>query len=166
MLAEERILEINDAGVLADVVGFETDEVAQSARNSSVVTYRGKRFIDFTGGIAVHACGHNHPEIVQAIQEQAGKVLHTSDIMRHVPQLELGQWLRDLFGAILPGAPWTFLFKNSGSESIDAAAKLALKATGRSHIVAFEGAFHGRTLFASALSRSKSLHWNAYESFL
>ncbi|HZO87424.1 MAG TPA: aspartate aminotransferase family protein [Chthonomonadaceae bacterium] len=166
MLTEERVVELCGEGLLAEVVGFETDEVALAAQGASVVTYRGTRYIDFTGGIAVHACGHNHPEVIAAIVEQAGKVMHVSDTMRHAPQLELGRWMRDLFGLLLPGAPWSFLFLNSGSESIDAAAKLALKVTGRTKFVAFEGAFHGRTLFATALSHSKRLHWEAYEGFL
>lgn len=167
MLSEERVNALFAEQALADVVGFETDEVALSATGTDVATYRGTHYIDFTGGIAVHACGHNHPEVVAAIQAQAASVLHTSDTMRHTPQLELASWMRALFGNLLPGdSPWTFLYKNSGSESIDAAAKLALKATGRSKFVAFEGAFHGRTLFASALSRSKTLHWDAYEAFL
>lgn len=166
MLTEERIFDLNDAGILAEVVGFETTEVAQTTLGAFVTTYRGTELIDFTGGIAVHACGHNHPEIVAAIVEQAQQVLHVSDIMRHVPQLELGDWIRELLGRIAPGSPWTILFKNSGSESIDAAAKLALKATGKKHLIAFEGAFHGRTLLATALSRSKTLHWAAYEPFL
>jgi 4-aminobutyrate aminotransferase len=166
MVTDEQILEWNRAGLLADVLGFETEEVVQIAQGTSVQTYRGTEFIDFTGGIAVHACGHNHPEVVEAIVRQAGQVLHVSDVMRHAPQLELAAWLRNALGRFLPGSPWTFLFKNSGSESIDAAAKLALKVTGRSKFIAFEGAFHGRTLFASALSRSKKLHWQAYEPFL
>ena len=178
-----QVLEWNDAGLLAEVVGFETDQVALETRGATVTTYQGEQYIDFTGGIAVHACGHNHPDVVRAIQEQATRTLHTSDIFRHTPQLELAAWLRDLFQTILPatsdtaspnptnspdesGSDWSFLFMNSGSESIDSAAKLALKATGRHKFVAFEGAFHGRTLFASALSRSKTLHWNAYEDFL
>lgn len=197
-----QVLDWNDAGLLADVVGFETDQVALATSGTTVETYRGDTYIDFTGGIAVHACGHNHPEIVAAIQAQAARTLHVSDILRHVPQLELANWMRHLFDTVfasLPSAsssipphvlpsdpadalssspsaanisapdnasPWTFLFMNSGSESIDAAAKLALKATGRSKLLAFEGAFHGRTLLASALSRSKTLHWNAYEDFL
>jgi 4-aminobutyrate aminotransferase len=166
MLSEERVQELYAENALAEVVGFETDEIALSAQGASLVTYRGQRYIDFTGGIAVHACGHNHPEIVAAIAEQAASVLHTSDIMRHAPQLELAHWLRGLFGRILPGASWSFQFMNSGSESIDTAAKLALKVTGRRKFVAFEGAFHGRTLFATALSRSKCLHWGACEEFL
>ena len=202
---KEQVLEWNQSGLLADVVGFETDEVALTTSGTTVETYRGETYIDFTGGIAVHACGHNHPEIVAAIQAQAARTLHVSDILRHVPQLELAAWMRRLFDTVfasLPhsaapsnaavssspasdtfpsstpfpapalmnasanASPWAFLFMNSGSESIDAAAKLALKATGRSKLLGFEGAFHGRTLLASALSRSKTLHWNAYEDFL
>ncbi|MCS6777543.1 MAG: aspartate aminotransferase family protein [Chloroherpetonaceae bacterium] len=166
MITDEQILDLNAAGILAEVVGYETDEVAQTTFGTSVLTYRGAELIDFTGGIAVHACGHNHPEVVEAIARQARQVLHVSDTMRHRPQLELGQWLRHLLGRIAPGTPWTLLFKNSGSESIDAAAKLALKVTGRKHLIAFEGAFHGRTMLATALSRSKTLHWAAYEPFL
>ena len=167
MKRAEKALSLNEEGLLAEVVGFETDEVASQAFGSDVDTYGGKRYIDFTGGIAVHACGHTHPEIVEAITAQAGKVQHVSDIMRHAPQLELAAYIREIFDSILPGEdPWTFLFMNSGSESIDSAAKLALKATGRSELAAFEGAFHGRTLLATALSRSKTLHWAAYEPFL
>lgn len=166
MLNEERVAALCAQGLLAEVVGFETDEVALCAQGAELRTYRGSRFIDFTGGIAVHACGHNHPEVVAAVAQQAQQVLHVSDTMRHTPQLELAEWMRALFARLLPGAPWSFLYMNSGSESIDSAAKLALRLTGRSKFVAFEGAFHGRTLFATALSRSKTAHWSGYESFL
>lgn len=166
MLTHDRVLALNEEGLLADVVGFETTEVVRSAQGSSIETYAGGQFIDFTGGIAVHACGHGHPEVVAAIVAQAEQVLHVSDTMRHAPQLELAAWMRELFGRLLPGAPWTFLYMNSGSESIDAAVKLAVKATGRSKLISFDGAFHGRTLFASALSRSKTLHWECYEELL
>src|SRR5579871_363832 len=166
MLTEERVHTLLAQNTLAEVVGFETDAVALAGEGARLTAYGGREFIDFTGGIAVHACGHNHPEIVAAIAQQAEQILHVSDIMRHTPQLELGAWIQELFAHLLPGAPWSFLFLNSGSESIDAAAKLALKVTGRSHFVAFEGAFHGRTLFATALSHSKRLHWEAYEPFL
>src|SRR5579862_5618767 len=166
MLHEEHILNLNAQDLLADVVGFETDEVARIAQGAAVRTYSGAEYIDFTGGIAVHACGHNHPEVAAAIARQAGEVMHVSDTMRHAPQLELAHWMRALFARLLPGDPWTFLYMNSGSESIDAAAKLALKATGRRKLIAFNGAFHGRTLFATALSRSKTLHWSAYEGIV
>ena len=166
MIDESHILELNQAGLLSEVVGYETTEVAKLAAGSRLSTLSSHNFIDFTGGIAVHACGHNHPEVVEAIREQAQLVLHTSDIMRHAPQLELADFLATLLKQVDPSEPWQTLFMNSGSESIDSAAKLALKATGRHKFIAFEGAFHGRTLFASALSRSKTPHWNAYEEFL
>ena len=166
MLSETRVAELNASHLLAEVVGFETDEVAMTADGASLATWSGKTYLDFTGGIAVHACGHNHPEIVAAIAKQAEQILHVSDIMRHTPQLELAEWMRGLFVRLLGGELWSFLLMNSGSESIDAAAKLALKATGRKKLIAFDGAFHGRTLFATALSRSKKLHWEAYEPFL
>src|SRR5580765_3827202 len=109
MRSEERILDLNQEGILAEVVGFETTEVAQTTLGTSIATFGGKQLIDFTGGIAVHACGHNHPEVVAAIVRQAAQVLHVSDIMRHTPQLELAQWMRELFAALLPGEPWSVL---------------------------------------------------------
>ncbi len=163
---QEDILELNSGGLLAEVVGYETAEVARIAYGSKISTLSGRDFLDFTGGIAVHACGHNHPEVVKAIRDQTESVLHTSDILRHAPQLKLANFLLQKLAISVTGEPWQILFMNSGSESIDSAAKLALKATERKKLVAFEGAFHGRTLFASALSRSKKLHWEAYESFL
>lgn len=166
MLTKERILEWNAGGLLADVLGFETDEVALKALASDVETFTGKHFIDFTGGIAVHACGHNHPEIVAEIQKQAGLFLHTSDILKHAPQLELAALLQEKLQLSAPETEWSFLFLNGGSESIDAAAKFALKATGRKKFVALNGAFHGRTIFATTLSHSKKAHWEPYEQFL
>ncbi len=160
-ILEQNILSLNEEGLLADVLGFETNEVARTAQGALLHTHSGHEFIDFTSGIAVHACGHNHPEVVQAIVQQAREVLHVSDIMRHPPQLELADWMRRRFAEILPGDPFTFLLLNSGSESIDAAVKLALRATGRSRLAAFEGAFHGRTILATALSRSKTIHWQS-----
>lgn len=162
-----QILALNEAGLLAEVLGYETNEVAYEAHGTDLNTFALHHYIDFTSGIAVHACGHTHPEVVRAIQEQAEKVLHVSDTMRHAPQLELAAWMRALLQRLLPGhSPWSFLFMNSGSESIDSAAKLALKVTGREEFVAFKGAFHGRTLFATALSCSKRGHWEPYEGFL
>ena len=161
----DHALALRDENLLAEVLGYETHEIAGTGRGNDVHTVDGTHFIDFTGGIAVHACGHGHPEIVQAVQEQAARILHTSDVMLHAPELEMAAFLRDKLRAAMPNSPkdWQFLFLNGGSESMDATAKLALKATGRSHFIAFDGAFHGRTIFATALSRSKSLHWQAYD---
>ncbi len=152
-----------ETDLLAEVLGYETHEVARQASGINVHTNSGQHFCDFTGGIAVHACGHNHPSVVRAIRDQSKYLLHISDVMKHEPQLALAARLRAIFTEVLPGEPWQFLLLNSGSESIDAAAKLAMRVTGRYEFAAFEGAFHGRTLMATALSYSKPVHWKAYE---
>jgi 4-aminobutyrate aminotransferase-like enzyme len=165
-VTNEQLRKWNAEGLLAEVVGYETDEIADSAEGATVTTLDGGDYLDFTSGIAVHACGHTHPEVTAAICAQARRVIHTSDVMKHAPQLELAHWLRELIAARIPAEPWTFQFLNSGSESIDAAAKLAIKATGRDRFISFQGGFHGRTLFATALSCSNRTHWQAYEPFL
>ena len=113
----------------------------------------GNRFLDFTAGIAVNNCGHCHPEIVKAIQEQAGNLLHMcgSDYYNE-PQAQLAKRLCDLF----PGkSPTRVFFTNSGAESIEAAFKLARYHSGRQRVIAFLGAFHGRTFGALSLTGSK-----------
>ena len=132
-------------------------------RKSTVGTYSGAEYLDFTSGIAVHALGHNHPDVVRAIREEAGaSTPHVGCIAARAP-VELAHWLRTLLAGRIPGEPCSFQFMNSGSELIDSAAKLALKATGRSKFIALQGAFHGRTLFATALSCSNVVHRQAYE---
>jgi 4-aminobutyrate aminotransferase len=113
----------------------------------------GNRFLDMTAGIAVNNCGHCHPDIVAAIRDQAGKLLHMcgSDYYNE-PQAQLAGKLCHLF----PGkSPTRVFFTNSGAESIEAAFKLARYHTGRQRVVAFLGAFHGRTFGALSLTGSK-----------
>ena len=87
---QEDILKLNSGGLLAEVVGYETTEVVKFASGSKISTLSGRNFLDFTGGIAVHACGHNHPAVVQAIIDQTESVLHTSDILRRPRHLQVG----------------------------------------------------------------------------
>lgn len=113
----------------------------------------GNRFLDFTAGIAVCASGHCHPRIVQAIQTQAAKLIHMSGTdFYYAPQGDLAKKLAQL--APGPGAKRVF-FTNSGAESVEAAFKLARYHTGRQHMIAFFGAFHGRTMGALSLTGSK-----------
>ncbi len=115
----------------------------------------GNRFLDFTAGIAVNATGHCHPRIVRAIQEQAAKLIHMSGTdFYYAPQKDLCRKLAEL--APGPGAKRVFL-TNSGTESVEAAIKLARRHTGRAGIIAFRGAFHGRTMGALSLTGSKVL---------
>jgi acetylornithine/N-succinyldiaminopimelate aminotransferase len=108
----------------------------------------GRRYLDLVGGIAVNALGHNHPALVAAVSKQAGQLVHVSNFFTSVPQVELAERLLRLAGA--PDGSRVF-FCNSGAEAVEAALKLARR-TGRTGILAAEGAFHGRTTGALALT--------------
>src|SRR5689334_308070 len=116
----------------------------------------GNLFLDFTAGIAVTATGHCHPHVVEAIQDQAAKLLHMSGTdFYYEPQIDLAQRLAE-------AGPWQgnrrVFFTNSGAEALEAALKLARWHTGRQRVIAFFGAFHGRTYGAMSLSGSKLVH--------
>src|SRR6516165_2784441 len=116
----------------------------------------GNLFLDFTAGIAVTASGHCHPHVVAAIKDQAEKLLHMSGTdFYYEPEIALGERLT----ALAPGkAPKRIFFTNSGAEALEAALKLARWHTNRSRVIAFLGAFHGRTYGAMSLSGSKLVH--------
>ena len=111
------------------------------------------RFLDFTAGIAVCSTGHCHPRIVKAIQDQASRLLHMSGTdFYYGPQANLAKKLAE----IAPGdAAKRVFFTNSGTEAVEAAFKLARFHTKRKHMIAFFGAFHGRTMGALSLTASK-----------
>ncbi len=116
----------------------------------------GNLYLDCTAGIAVTATGHCHPRVVEAVQDQAGKLLHMSGTdFYYQPQIDLAQRLGELGPG--PGRRRVF-FTNSGAEALEAALKLARWHTGRSRAIAFFGAFHGRTYGAMSLSGSKLVH--------
>ncbi|KGN42516.1 acetylornithine transaminase [Knoellia aerolata] len=108
----------------------------------------GKRYLDLVGGIAVNALGHNHPALVAAVSKQVGEMAHISNFFTSRVQVELAE--RVLAIAAAPEGSGVF-FANSGAEAIEAAIKLSRR-TGRTGIVAAEGAFHGRTTGALALT--------------
>ena len=113
----------------------------------------GNVFLDMTAGIAVTATGHAHPEVVKAIQDQTAKLLHMSGTdFYYEPMVDLAEKLVNY--APFPQGAKVF-FTNSGAESNEGAIKLARYYTGRSLIVAFLGAFHGRTYGAMSLTGSK-----------
>ena len=113
----------------------------------------GNRFLDFNAGIAVVSTGHCHPKVVQAIEQQAARLIHMSGTdFYYENMVALGEKL----AAIAPGGgPRRVYFGNSGTEAIEAAMKLARHHTGRDKFIAFYGAFHGRTLGALSLTGSK-----------
>ncbi|MBN3878815.1 MULTISPECIES: acetyl ornithine aminotransferase family protein [unclassified Nostoc] len=122
----------------------------------------GNIFLDMTAGIAVTATGHAHPEVVKAIQEQSARLLHMSGTdFYYEPMVELAEQLaiRAPFPQPQSNAvfPAKIFFTNSGAESNEGAIKLARYYTKRSLIVAFLGAFHGRTYGAMSLTGSKAV---------
>ncbi|GGY49102.1 acetylornithine transaminase [Streptomyces omiyaensis] len=106
----------------------------------------GKAYLDFVGGIAVNALGHAHPAVVEAVTRQIQSLGHVSNLFVAEPPVALAERLLSLFGR-----PGRVFFCNSGAEANEAAFKIG-RLTGRSHVVATEGGFHGRTMGALALT--------------
>lgn len=127
--------------------------VMDHGQGSVVWDVDGVQFVDFTAGIAVTATGHSHPDVVQAIKDQADKFVHMSGTDFYYPvQIELAEKLN----ALVPGEePKQLFFTNSGTEAVEAAFKLARYSTGRTRMIAFIGAFHGRSMGALSLTASK-----------
>src|SRR5688572_7353856 len=127
--------------------------VAESGSGMIVTDVDGNRFLDFAAGIAVCSTGHSHPKVVAAISEQAERLIHIAATDFYEPRyLELMERL----AGIAPFAEKARVFlTNSGTEAVEGAIKLARYHTHRSGIIAFEGAFHGRTLGALSLTNSK-----------
>ncbi len=113
-----------------------------------VVDVDGKRYLDLLAGIAVNTLGHGHPALVDAVTRQAAQLVHVSNFFTTAPQVELAEALLRVAGA--PAGSGVF-FANSGTEAIEAAVKLSRR-TGRGTVIAAEGAFHGRSTGALALT--------------
>jgi 4-aminobutyrate aminotransferase len=125
----------------------------------------GNTMLDFFAGIAVSTVGYNHPHIVKAIAEQAGKFMHVclSDYPQEPTTLLAERLLKHVEK---PGEPWRAFFGNSGAEAVEAAVKLARHHTGRSHIISTLGSFHGRTYGALTLTGSKTKYKRGFGPML
>ena len=131
-------------------VGVMTQIYADHAKNSELWDVEGRRYIDFTGGIGVLNTGHCHPKVVAAVEAQLHKFTHTCfQVFPYQGYVELAEKLNQM----TPGnhAKRTALF-STGAEAAENAVKIARVATGRSGIIAFSGAFHGRTMMGMALT--------------
>ncbi|MFJ8666806.1 acetylornithine transaminase [Streptomyces sp. NPDC093600] len=106
----------------------------------------GNEYLDFVGGIAVNALGHAHPAVVEAVSRQVASLGHVSNLFVAEPPVALAERLLQLFGR-----PGRVFFCNSGAEANEGAFKIG-RLTGRSHMVATEGGFHGRTMGSLALT--------------
>ncbi|WP_415753950.1 4-aminobutyrate--2-oxoglutarate transaminase [Pseudomonas leptonychotis] len=123
---------------------------ADHAENATVTDVEGREFIDFAGGIAVLNTGHLHPKIIAAVQQQLTKLTHTCfQVLAYEPYVELCEKVN----AKVPGdfAKKTLLV-TTGSEAVENSIKIARAATGRAGVIAFTGAYHGRTMMTLGLT--------------
>jgi acetylornithine/N-succinyldiaminopimelate aminotransferase len=127
--------------------------VLSKGKGALVYDVHGKEYIDCVAGIAVNNVGHCHPKVVQAIREQAGELMHVSNLYYTEIQAELAEALVSVTGM------GRVFFCNSGAEAVEAAMKLARMVSGKSAFIAAEGSFHGRTIGALSVT-----YKNAYRA--
>jgi len=138
--------------------------VIERGSGAMVEDVDGNVFLDCAAGIAVNSTGHSHPDVVKAIVVQAEKFLHMSGTdFYYEPQVRLAEDLAAI--APIQGGVRSF-FGNSGTEAIEACLKLSRYATGRQNIIAFMGAFHGRTMGSLSLTASKAIQRRGFSPLL
>ncbi len=125
----------------------------ESAKGIYLYTPEGKSYIDFISGISVANIGHSHPKVVKAIKDQVDKHMH---VMVYGEYLQSAQYkLAEKLNKILPDPLSTSYFVNSGTEAIEGSMKLAKRATGRTELIAFKGAYHGNTQGSLSISSNE-----------
>lgn len=131
-------------------IGVMCDFFAERAENATLWDAEGRAFTDFASGIAVLNTGHRHPRIVAAIDSQVGRFLHTA---YQIVPYEGAVRLAERLNALVPvEGPAKTAFFTTGAEAVENAVKIARAATGRPGVIAFSGAFHGRTMMGMALT--------------
>lgn len=136
---------------------------AVRAEGAYLYTADGKRYLDFTSGIAVTNVGHNHPRVLAAAIEQMKKFSHSAvGVTLSEPLMRLTQELPK----VMPGGMDMFFFGNSGAEAVEGAIKLARYVSRKPAIISFIGSFHGRTYGAASVTSVKSKYRTHYEPFV
>jgi len=131
-------------------VGIQTGVFADKARNAEIWDVEGNRYIDLGTGIAVVGTGHNHPRVIEAVKQQLERFTHTCF---QVAPYDVYVKLAERLNRAAPGpTPKKTFFINTGVEAVENSIKIARRHTGRSGIIAFSGAFHGRTMMGMALT--------------
>ncbi|TKB05694.1 4-aminobutyrate--2-oxoglutarate transaminase [Desulforhopalus sp. IMCC35007] len=136
--------------VLAKGFGSATSKYVAHAKGAVITDVEGNEYLDFAAGISVMNVGHSHPKVVQAIKKQAEKFTHTCFMV--VPYESPVTLAEKLCKAVPGDSKKAVMFVNSGVESIENAVKIARYYTKKKGIIAFEGAFHGRTLLGMSLT--------------
>lgn len=147
--ATDRLLGLREQGVPRGIITAHPVVVAR-AQGSEVWDVDGRRYLDFVGGIGVLNVGHNHPAVVNAVTRQLGLVSHACfQVVAYPGYIELAQRLNRLVGG---DEAYKSVFFTSGAEAVENAVKIARSHTQRPGIIAFDGAFHGRTLLGVTLT--------------
>ena len=137
--------------LVPDALGVFNPSTAVRAKGSIIYDADGRELIDFAGGIGVMNAGHNPEPVVEAIQKQSANLIHTCfNVSLTEVYLDLAEKLTELFPLGEKGSK--VMLTNSGAESVENAIKIARMATGKQGIIAFSGAFHGRTMMAMTLT--------------
>ncbi|TWJ26436.1 aspartate aminotransferase family protein [Geobacter argillaceus] len=134
----------------------------ERGEGSWVIDREGKRYLDFATGIAVLNLGHNHPRVRERVAGQLEQFVHTGGIYYNETTVAAAE----LLASITPPGLDMLFFSNSGAEAVDGALKLARFVTGRQGIIAFSGAFHGRTLGAVSVTTSSARYRSRYHPLL
>lgn len=140
-----------------------TDVVVKSAKGAVVTDIDDNVLLDFAGGIGMINAGHSPEKVVEAIKNQAEKYIHTCALVTTIePYVELAELLNE----VTPGDfPKKTLLMNSGAEAVENAVNIAKYYTGRSAVIVFEGAYHGRTMLTMSLTSKYALFKKGYGSF-
>ena len=160
--ADAAVWREKDAELISPAYSRYSDLVVESAQGAHLYTADGRDVLDFGCGIAVTSLGHRHPAVVKAVHEQVDRLWHTSVTALNEQMIEAAA---ALVGVAPAGLDQVF-FSNSGAEAVEGAIKLARRATGRSDVIAFTGAFHGRTYAAMTLTASKARFRHGMGPFL
>jgi 4-aminobutyrate aminotransferase len=150
------LIERDHATVAATIYRY-TDIAFQRGEGVYLYDFEGRKYLDFVAGIATMNVGHCHPDVVEAICDQARTLIHgASHVVYMKPYVDMLEALR----AVAPGdlAKGKGILMNSGSEAVETGIKLARYVTNRSTIIAFMGGFHGRSMGALAMTASDALY--------
>src|SRR5438876_10953120 len=136
--------------VIADPLSLYLPVVIAEGRGAAITDVDGNTFIDFSGGVGCLNVGHSHPRVVEAVQEQAARFWHTDfTIVPYEVYVTLAERLLELAPFHTPAKA---AFFNAGTEAVENAVKFARAYTKRPAVIAFEGAFHGRTFMSLTLT--------------
>jgi len=144
--------------IIAPVITWDSEIEIVSGEGPWLTSSEGKRYLDFSTGIAVSALGHQPQHVKAAIQDQLDRVWHAGGVFLYDSLARAAERLEE----ITPPSIDMFFFMNSGAEAVEASVKLARKTSGRQGIIVFRGGFHGRTMGAVSYTTSKAKYRQGY----